>query len=56
MGYAAYGMALVWVGGLMAYLWAIWDQPLHQALHDRFADTLVIDERVAYDEYTEYAE
>jgi uncharacterized RDD family membrane protein YckC len=54
--YAAYGMALVWVGGLMAYLWAIWDQPLHQALHDRFADTLVIDERVAYDEYAEYAE
>ncbi|HWB34898.1 MAG TPA: RDD family protein [Rugosimonospora sp.] len=54
--YAAYGMALVWVGGLMAYLWAIWDQPLHQALHDRFADTLVIDERGTYDEYTEYTE
>ncbi|MFA1549282.1 RDD family protein [Actinomadura chokoriensis] len=54
--YAAYGMALVWVGGLMAYLWAIWDQPLHQALHDRFAGTLVIDERAGYDEYTEYAE
>ena len=54
--YAAYGMALVWVGGLMAYLWAIWDQPLHQALHDRFAGTLVIDERVGYDEYAEYAE
>ncbi|MFF4242106.1 RDD family protein [Actinomadura geliboluensis] len=59
--YAAYGMALVWVGGLMAYLWAIWDQPLHQALHDRFAGTLVIDERGTYeeygdDQYTEYAE
>ncbi|WP_067802393.1 RDD family protein [Actinomadura formosensis] len=55
--YAAYGMALVWVGGLMAYLWAIWDQPLHQALHDRFAGTLVIDERTTgYDEYAEYAE
>ncbi|MDL4813833.1 RDD family protein [Actinomadura opuntiae] len=54
--YFAYGMVLVWAGALMAYLWAIWDQPLHQALHDRFADTLVIDERVGYDEYTEYTE
>ncbi|MEV3925409.1 RDD family protein [Actinomadura coerulea] len=55
--YAAYGMVLVWAGGLMAYLWAIWDQPLHQSLHDRFAGTLVIDERVGYDEseYSEYA-
>lgn len=54
--YAAYGMVLVWAGALMAYLWAIWDQPLHQALHDRFAGTLVIDERVGYDEYHEYDE
>ncbi|MFI0411862.1 RDD family protein [Actinomadura sp. 3N508] len=54
--YAAYGMVLVWAGALMAYLWAIWDQPLHQALHDRLAGTLVIDERVGYDEYAEYAE
>ncbi|WP_433464907.1 RDD family protein [Spirillospora sp. CA-128828] len=54
--YAAYGMVLVWAGALMAYLWAIWDQPLHQALHDRFAGTLVIDERVGYDEYSEYSE
>jgi uncharacterized RDD family membrane protein YckC len=54
--YLAYGMVLVWAGALMAYLWAIWDQPLHQSLHDRFAGTLVIDERVAYDEYSEYAE
>jgi acetoin utilization protein AcuB len=38
--YAAYGMVLVWAGALMAYLWAIWDQPMHQALHDRFAGTL----------------
>ncbi|WP_339155581.1 RDD family protein [Actinomadura luteofluorescens] len=54
--YAAYGMVLVWAGALMAYLWAIWDQPLHQSLHDRFAGTLVIDERVGYDEseYSEY--
>lgn len=54
--YFAYGMALVWAGALMAYLWAIWDQPLRQALHDRFAGTLVIDERVGYDEYPEYEE
>lgn len=56
--YFAYGMLLVWAGTLMAYLWAIWDQPLHQALHDRFSGTLVIDERVDYSEepeYTEYA-
>ncbi|MQY05965.1 RDD family protein [Actinomadura macrotermitis] len=43
--YAAYGMLLAWAGGLMAYLWAIWDEPWHQALHDRFAGTIVIDER-----------
>lgn len=54
--YAAYGMVLVWAGALMAYLWAIWDQPLRQSLHDRFAGTIVIDERVTDDEYTEYAE
>ncbi|MFI0485969.1 RDD family protein [Actinomadura sp. 9N215] len=54
--YAAYGMVLVWAGALMAYLWAIWDQPLHQALHDRLAGTLVVDERAGYDEYAEYPE
>ncbi|TDC47962.1 RDD family protein [Actinomadura sp. KC345] len=54
--YAAYGMVLVWAGALMAYLWAIWDQPLHQALHDRFSGTIVIDERAGYDEYHEYDE
>ncbi|WP_131735919.1 RDD family protein [Actinomadura roseirufa] len=54
--YAAYGMVLVWAGGLMAYLWAIWDQPLHQALHDRFSGTIVIDERVGDGEYSEYSE
>ncbi|GGU91830.1 hypothetical protein GCM10010182_03620 [Actinomadura cremea] len=47
--YAAYGMLLVWIGVVMAHLWAIWDQPLHQALHDRFSNTLVIDERALYD-------
>jgi uncharacterized RDD family membrane protein YckC len=46
--YFAYGMLLVWIGALMAYLWAIWDQPLHQSIHDRFSGTLVIDERGAY--------
>jgi hypothetical protein len=51
--YFAYGMLLVWIGTLMAYLWAIWDQPLHQALHDRFSGTLVVDERVGYDGYEE---
>jgi len=48
--YLAYGMMLVWIGALMAYLWAIWDQPLRQSLHDRFSGTLVIDEREGYDE------
>lgn len=33
------------VGTLMAYLWAIWDRPLHQALHDRLAATVVVDDR-----------
>ncbi|MBO2451523.1 RDD family protein [Actinomadura barringtoniae] len=56
--YFAYGMLLGWAGALMAYFWAVWDQPLHQALHDRFAGTVVIDERGVYDEegYSEYDE
>jgi uncharacterized RDD family membrane protein YckC len=33
------------IGTVMAYLWAIWDQPLHQALHDRLAGTVVVDDR-----------
>ncbi|MCW2858648.1 MAG: domain containing protein [Actinoallomurus sp.] len=33
------------VGTLMAYLWAIWDEPLHQGLHDRLAGTVVVDDR-----------
>ncbi|MFI6513987.1 RDD family protein [Spirillospora sp. NPDC050679] len=44
--YAAYGMLLAWIGAVMAYLWAIWDQPLRQSLHDRLSGTVVIDERV----------
>ncbi len=37
------------IGTVMAYLWAIWDEPLHQSLHDRLAGTVVVDDR-------EYAE
>ncbi|HZE33287.1 MAG TPA: RDD family protein [Actinoallomurus sp.] len=33
------------VGTVMAYLWAIWDGPLHQALHDRLTSTVVVDDR-----------
>ncbi|MEU5876899.1 RDD family protein [Spirillospora sp. NPDC047279] len=54
--YFAYGMLLVWAGAWMAYLWAIWDQPLHQSLHDRLAGTVVIDERGQYAEYDQTAE
>jgi uncharacterized RDD family membrane protein YckC len=38
------------VGTVMAYLWAIWDEPLHQALHDRLAGTVVVDDREYEDE------
>ncbi|GAA4077506.1 RDD family protein [Actinomadura miaoliensis] len=51
--YFAYGMLLVSIGTVMAYLWAIWDQPLRQSLHDRFSGTLVIDERGEYSEYSD---
>lgn len=44
--YAAYGLLLVSFGTLMAYLWAIWDEPLRQAVHDRWAHTLVVDDRI----------
>ncbi|WP_119728220.1 RDD family protein [Thermomonospora amylolytica] len=44
--YFAYGLLLVSIGMVMAYLWAIWDEPLHQAVHDRFAQTVVVDDRV----------
>ncbi|RAY15337.1 RDD family protein [Actinomadura craniellae] len=46
--YAAYGILLVSVGMVMAYVWAVWDRPLNQAMHDRFARTVVIDDRAAY--------
>ncbi|MEV4258123.1 RDD family protein [Spirillospora sp. NPDC049652] len=48
--YAFTGELLVAGGMLMAYLWAIWDEPLHQALHDRLAGTVVIDERAGYED------
>lgn len=32
------------------HLRAAWDQPLHQAVHDRYAGTVVIDERVDWEE------
>ncbi|MCW2943686.1 MAG: domain containing protein [Actinoallomurus sp.] len=38
------------IGTIMAYLWAIWDEPLHQALHDRLAGTVVVDDREYADE------
>jgi uncharacterized RDD family membrane protein YckC len=38
------------VGTVMAYLWAIWDEPLHQGLHDRLAGTVVVDDREFEDE------
>lgn len=47
--YALILMVLVAVGVLIAYLWAIFDRPLHQAIHDRFAGTVVVDDRVAVD-------
>jgi uncharacterized RDD family membrane protein YckC len=47
--FAAYGVLLVSLGTLVAYLWAIWDRPLHQAVHDRFAGTVVIDDRVEWE-------
>lgn len=48
--YALLGIFIAAVGVLVSYLWAIWDQPLHQAVHDRFAGTVVIDDRVEYEE------
>jgi uncharacterized RDD family membrane protein YckC len=29
-------------GGLLDPLWLLWDQPLHQALHDKVASTVVV--------------
>src|SRR5205823_2856366 len=53
--YALAGMFFAAVGVLMSYLWAIWDQPLHQSIHDRFAATVVVDER-EYEYESEYPE
>jgi hypothetical protein len=35
-------------GLVMAYLWAIWDRPLYQAIHDRYAGTVVVDEQAEW--------
>jgi uncharacterized RDD family membrane protein YckC len=35
---------------LIAYLRAAWDQPLHQAVHDRYAATVVVDDTVIWEE------
>jgi uncharacterized RDD family membrane protein YckC len=35
---------------LIAYLRAAWDQPLHQAVHDRYAATVVVDDTVEWEE------
>ncbi|WP_106397153.1 RDD family protein [Actinocorallia populi] len=35
-------------GVLMAYLWAIWDRPLFQAIHDRYAGTVVVDDHAEW--------
>ena len=35
---------------VVAYLRAAWDQPLHQAVHDKYAGTVVIDERADWEE------
>lgn len=51
--YALILMVLVAVGVLIAYLWAIFDQPLHQAIHDRFAGTVVVDDRLEAEAETE---
>jgi uncharacterized RDD family membrane protein YckC len=37
-------------GLLVAYLRAAWDQPLHQAIHDRYAATVVVDDNVTWEE------
>lgn len=38
------------IGVLVGYLWALWDRPLYQGLNDKLAGTVVIDDRVEYEE------
>ncbi|MEU7936243.1 RDD family protein, partial [Microbispora bryophytorum] len=33
---------LAYVGSLLNVLWLLWDKPLHQALHDKVANTVVV--------------
>jgi uncharacterized RDD family membrane protein YckC len=48
-----FGLFPAWIGILLSYLWAIWDQPLRQSVHDRFAGTVVVDDREYADEEDE---
>ncbi|MDX6741800.1 RDD family protein [Actinocorallia sp. A-T 12471] len=32
-------------GVFMAYAWSVWDRPLFQSIHDRYAGTVVVDDR-----------
>lgn len=41
-------MFIAAVGAFMAYAWAIWDRPLFQAIHDRYAGTVVVDDRAEW--------
>jgi uncharacterized RDD family membrane protein YckC len=38
---------------LIAYLRAAWDRPLHQAVHDKYAATVVVDDRVVWEDEEE---
>lgn len=35
-------------GMVLAYLWSIWDRPLFQAVHDRYAGTVVVDDHAEW--------
>jgi uncharacterized RDD family membrane protein YckC len=46
---AGYGLLLVSLGILLAYLRGVWDQPLRQSLHDKYAGTVVVDDRAGWE-------
>ncbi|WP_246053243.1 RDD family protein [Actinocorallia herbida] len=35
-------------GVFMAYAWSVWDRPLFQSIHDRYAGTVVVDDRAEW--------
>ncbi|MCD0452271.1 RDD family protein [Actinocorallia sp. API 0066] len=41
-------MVVAAAGVLMAYVWSVWDRPLFQAIHDRYAGTVVVDDRAEW--------